>query len=89
MIPFWDIITSVSCYFAGELFKLFSLWPAKRLQAEKNHAKLCYVFPAFSLRTTYLLSFFFIVICSFALPMFFFVMKHFIFDLFIRVIACV
>ena len=40
MIPFWDIITSVSCYFAGELFKLFSLWPAKKLQAEKNHAKL-------------------------------------------------
>ena len=29
---------SVSCYFAGELFKLFSLWPAKKLQAEKNHA---------------------------------------------------
>ena len=32
--------TSVSCYFTGELFELFSLWPAKKLQAEKKHAKL-------------------------------------------------
>jgi hypothetical protein len=29
---------SVSCPFTGELFALFSLWQAKKLQADKIHA---------------------------------------------------
>ena len=30
-----SMYASVSCYFAGEVFVLFSLWPAEKLQAYK------------------------------------------------------